>query len=95
LVNDTAVELATTQFEAFSVGFLHERLYRTPACDESSEGEVDYKTTDRNETFKGTEVSRKCVASLIVKIINAPGCASRNHLGVNKPHTDGDRPGFA
>ncbi|HTM51823.1 MAG TPA: hypothetical protein VL285_24175, partial [Bryobacteraceae bacterium] len=43
LVNDTAVELAIKQFETFNVGFLHERLYRKPACDESSEQLGDYR----------------------------------------------------
>jgi uncharacterized protein YbjT (DUF2867 family) len=33
----------------------------------TDEDEVDYETTERNEPFKGTEVSRKSVADLIVK----------------------------
>jgi hypothetical protein len=35
------------------------------------------------------------VASLIVKIINAPDYASRGNLGVNKPNTEGGKPRFA
>lgn len=56
--------------------------------------EVDYETTERNEPFKGTEVSRKSVAALIVKIIDSPKLYSRSNPGVNKPDTDGDKPAF-
>lgn len=56
--------------------------------------EVDYETTERNEPFKGTEVSRKSVAALIAKIIETPGLDSRRNLGVNKPGSDGDKQAF-
>jgi uncharacterized protein YbjT (DUF2867 family) len=56
--------------------------------------EVDYETTERNEPFKGTEVSRKSVAALIAKMIGSPKLFSRGNLGVNKPNTDGDKPAF-
>jgi uncharacterized protein YbjT (DUF2867 family) len=56
--------------------------------------EVDYETTERNQPFRGTEVSRKSVAALIVKILNSPDGFSRSNLGVNKPNTDGDKPAF-
>lgn len=56
--------------------------------------EVDYETTQRNEPFKGTEVSRKSVAALIAKIIASPRLDSRSNLGLNKPDTDGDKPAF-
>jgi uncharacterized protein YbjT (DUF2867 family) len=56
--------------------------------------EVDYETTERNEPFKGTEVSRKSVAALIAKIIGSPKLFSRGNPGVNKPNTDGDKPAF-
>ncbi len=56
--------------------------------------EVDYQTTERNEPFKGTEVSRKSVAALIVTLIEAPEFPSARNLGVNKPNTDGDKPAF-
>jgi uncharacterized protein YbjT (DUF2867 family) len=56
--------------------------------------EVDYETTERNQPFKGTEVSRKSVAALIVKIIESPELESRRNLGVNKPNSDGDKPAF-
>lgn len=60
----------------------------------SDEDEVDFETTGRNERFKGTEVSRKSVAALIVKIIETPAFASRANLGLNKPGTDADKPSF-
>lgn len=56
--------------------------------------EVDYETTAKGDLFKGTEVSRKSVADLIVSIIHAPGLHSRESIGVNKPNTDGDKPAF-
>jgi len=57
--------------------------------------EVDYETTGRHEPFKGTEVSRKSVAGLIVQIIQSPQLHSKDNIGVNKPNTDGDKPTFA
>jgi uncharacterized protein YbjT (DUF2867 family) len=60
----------------------------------TDEDEVDYETTERNEPFKGTEVSRKSVAALIAKMIDSPELSSRSNLGVNKPGTDGDKPAF-
>jgi uncharacterized protein YbjT (DUF2867 family) len=56
--------------------------------------EVDYETTEKNEPFKGTEVSRKSVAAFIVKIIESPKLDPRSNLGVNKPNSDGDKPAF-
>jgi hypothetical protein len=46
------------------------------------------------EPFKGTEVSRKRVADWIVTLINSPKRSARSNLGVNKAHTDGDKPVF-
>ncbi|BCV53867.1 hypothetical protein TUM17383_21140 [Shewanella algae] len=57
--------------------------------------EVNYETTERHEPFKGTEVSRKSVAGLIVEIISSPALYSKANIGVNKPNTDGDKPAFA
>ncbi|HBN8522192.1 SDR family oxidoreductase [Pseudomonas aeruginosa] len=56
--------------------------------------EVDYETTARDVPFKGTEVSRKSVAALIVKIIESPDLLTHSNVGVNKPNTDGDKPKF-
>lgn len=60
----------------------------------TDEDEVDYETTARDEPFKGTEVSRKSVAALVVKMIESPKHNSRRNLGVNKPSTDSDKPSF-
>ncbi len=58
------------------------------------EDEVDYEITGRNEPFKGTEVSRKSVAALVVELVVNPDRLVRANVGVNKPNTDGDRPAF-
>jgi uncharacterized protein YbjT (DUF2867 family) len=60
----------------------------------TDEDEVDYETTQKKEPFKGTEVSRKSVAALVVKLISNPSLEIRKSLGVNKPNTDGDKPSF-
>jgi len=56
--------------------------------------EIDYEITQKDEPFKGTEVSRKSVASLVVKLVESPDFQVRRNLGVNKPNTDGDKPAF-
>ena len=56
--------------------------------------EVAYETTGRHDRFKGTEVSRKSVAALVVECIRNPKNFSHKNLGVNKPNTDGDKPAF-
>ena len=66
----------------------------------TDENKVDYELTRRDETrrdepFKGTVISRKSVADLIVKIIRSPDRPARSgNLGVNKPGTDGNKPYF-
>ena len=60
----------------------------------TDEDEVDYETTGKDETFKGTEVSRRSVADLIARIIAVPALHSKANLGVGKPGTDGDKPSF-
>ena len=60
----------------------------------TDENEVDYETTEKNEPFKGTEVSRKSVGDLIVKLIDSPQRSIGRNLGVNKPNTDRDKPSF-
>lgn len=57
--------------------------------------EVSYEVTERDEPFKGTEVSRKSVAALVTDIVMHPDRWVRSSLGVNKPGTDGDKPAFA
>jgi uncharacterized protein YbjT (DUF2867 family) len=56
--------------------------------------EISYETTRKDEPFKGTEVSRKSVAALVVECIHDTKRFSNSNLGVNKPGTDGDKPAF-
>ncbi|HVI57910.1 MAG TPA: SDR family oxidoreductase [Luteimonas sp.] len=58
------------------------------------EDEVDYEITEKGQPFKGTEVSRRSVADLVVKIIHSPVLYSRKSIGINKPGSDGDKPSF-
>jgi uncharacterized protein YbjT (DUF2867 family) len=60
----------------------------------TDEDEVDYELTGRRDSFKGTVVSRRSVADLIVQIIESPQLHGGESLGVNKPGTDGDKPYF-
>jgi hypothetical protein len=53
-----------------------------------------YEITGRNEPFKGTEVSHKSVAVLVVELVVNPDRLVRANVGVNKPNTEGDRPAF-
>lgn len=56
--------------------------------------EVDYELTEKGEAFKGTEVSRKSIADLVIKIIENPENYTHHSLGVNKENTDGDKPSW-
>ncbi|HEV7428318.1 MAG TPA: NAD(P)H-binding protein [Thermoanaerobaculia bacterium] len=47
--------------------------------------EVDYETTQKGEPFRGSIVSRKSLASLIVKLAQSPQLEVRHSLGVSKP----------
>jgi uncharacterized protein YbjT (DUF2867 family) len=60
----------------------------------TDEDEVEFETTGRKEPFRGTEVSRRSVATLVVELIRYPDRLSRDNVGVNKPGTDGDKPAF-
>ena len=60
----------------------------------TDEDEVDYELTTRHEPFKGTVVSRKSVADVIVKLVEQPQLHVGGSLGVNKPGTEGDKPYF-
>ena len=55
---------------------------------------VSYELTQKGEPFKGTEVSRKSIADLVVKLINDPQQHIGESLGVNQPGTDDDKPSF-
>lgn len=60
----------------------------------SNKNVVDYETTQKGDAFKGTEVSRKSIADLVVKLINDPTQHIGESLGVDQPGTDGDKPSF-
>jgi len=47
--------------------------------------EIDYETTQKGEPFKGSVVSRKSVAALVVKLAESPELDVRRSLGVSKP----------
>lgn len=55
---------------------------------------IDYELTEKGEPFRGTEVSRRSVADLVVRIVEAPGRHVGADLGIDKPGTDGDKPAF-
>ncbi|CAJ1193587.1 hypothetical protein CPEBRM1_ABPJDJAI_01500 [Companilactobacillus paralimentarius] len=54
----------------------------------TNDDEVDYELTQKGEAFKGTMISRKSIADLVVKIINQPTDYYRKSLGISKPGTD-------
>ncbi len=56
--------------------------------------EVDYELTQRNEPFKGTEVSRKSVAAYVADLIEHPEKDVKANTGIDKPGTEGDKPVF-
>jgi uncharacterized protein YbjT (DUF2867 family) len=56
--------------------------------------EVEYELTQKGEPFKGTEVSRKSIADLVVKLSLDPTRYVRGSVGVNKPGTEGDKPSW-
>jgi uncharacterized protein YbjT (DUF2867 family) len=53
----------------------------------TSVDEVDYETTRKGETEKGSVISQKSLATLIAKIIETPEQYTRENLGVNKPNS--------
>ena len=58
------------------------------------QNESDYEITSKDTEFKGTEVSRRSIANLAVRIAKNPELYSRDNIGVNKPNTDGDKPAW-
>lgn len=56
--------------------------------------EVTYETTERHEPFKGTEISRKSVAAVVVKLTETTGALGNRNIGINKPNTGDDKPAF-
>lgn len=54
--------------------------------------EVDFEITEKGELFRGTEISRKSVASEVVELLLDPDKEVRASIGLDKPGTDGDKP---
>lgn len=54
--------------------------------------EIDYELTEKGETFRGTTISRKSIADLILLIMKDPAQHSYSSLGIAKAGTDGDTP---
>lgn len=54
--------------------------------------EVDFEITEKGKLFRGTEVSRKSVASEVVELLLDPDKEVRASIGLDKPGTDGDKP---
>lgn len=60
----------------------------------TDEDEVDHELTAKGQPFKGTVVSRKSVADVILQVIANPELHIGGNLGANKPGTDADKPYF-
>jgi uncharacterized protein YbjT (DUF2867 family) len=60
----------------------------------TNKDEVDYKITQKGQTVTGTEISRKSVADLVVKLIEDPNLHVNESLGMEKAGTEADKPGF-
>src|SRR5699024_6978384 len=54
--------------------------------------EVDYEITQKDETFKGTEVARTSVAAVAVNITKRPRRHINENNGNKKPNTESDKP---
>ncbi|MDH0895423.1 MULTISPECIES: SDR family oxidoreductase [unclassified Pseudomonas] len=78
--------------DAIEASGLHYTLLRPAWL--TDEDEVDYEITARDESFRGTVVSRRSVGELIAKVIANPELHVGGNLGVNKPNSDGDKPYF-
>jgi uncharacterized protein YbjT (DUF2867 family) len=48
---------------------------------------INYETTRKGQPEKGSVISEKSLATLITRIIHAPGKFTRENLGVNQPHS--------
>lgn len=60
----------------------------------TDEPTIDYELTTAGEPFKGTEVSRASVADFITRLLKDPKLYPNSSIGLDKPHTDGDKPAW-
>ena len=60
----------------------------------TNKDEVYYKITQKGEPVKGTEISRKSVADLVVKLVENPELYFGKSLGMEKSGTEGNKPSW-
>lgn len=61
----------------------------------NQDSNYDYEVTQKDEPFKGAQVTRQAVAQLIVDIVKDTSGEFRDKsLGVGEPNTDFDKPSF-
>lgn len=54
-----------------------------------------YELTEKDELFKGTQVTREAIAQLVLEIIQSKDNRfAKKSLGVSEPNTDWDKPSF-
>ena len=53
----------------------------------TNDNEIDFETTRKGESEKGSVVSQKSLAMFIAEIIEAPEKYIHENLGVNKPNS--------
>ncbi|TSO26316.1 NAD(P)H-binding protein [Lactobacillus sp. LL6] len=58
----------------------------------TNKDEVDYQRSKKGEEITNTEVSRKSVASYVYELIKNPKEDIDESIGLEKPHTEGDKP---
>lgn len=58
----------------------------------TNKDEVDYQKSKKGEEITNTEVSRKSVASYVYELIKNPKEDIDESIGLEKPHTEGDKP---
>lgn len=78
--------IAAQLIEASSLNYT---LIRAAAM--TNDDVIDYELTEKQATFKGTTVSRRSVAELIMQLIVNPTLHSYSSLGIDQPGTAGDR----
>ncbi|GAK40858.1 SDR family oxidoreductase [Paenibacillus urinalis] len=60
----------------------------------TNKDEVDYELTEKGEPLTGTEISRKSIASVVVRLAETENWGVRQSLGISKPNSAGDKPAF-
>lgn len=58
----------------------------------TNEDRIDYELTEKGTPFKGTIISRRSIAQVVVDLVNHPEKGIGASWGINQPNIDGDRP---